>query len=305
MDSLTPFIVESVVLTFVALIVEGFSLRQVLHDLLTRERWRFLVASHYLTQVACLLFLIISLDSQGGLSFYSQATLLFLGNVKGMFLIASARALAAGFVDSHKLMTKGPQGPGAGWVLLVVHGVFLTLSIIFFAVLHATRNPWLGMSARCMICLYSLVVGAQVIVSAAQVRCILVAEHAKTGKYADGIRKLNRLMVLVAIILIIGNVPTFVGLSDAVAFAETNAVLAAGPMPFKTMHILSDFTSLLTHSMLLLGAWSTSNNTVVSSRKSTGLSTEVSRRLERANARDAGSTHSSAKEESVVEVGNP
>jgi len=288
---LTAFVVESVLMTFGALVLESFSLRQVIHDIIEGERWRYLTASHYLTQVASILFVIQSIDSQGGLGIFSQAAILFLGNVKGFCQIASARALAAGFVDSHKLMTKGPQGPPMGLILFVVHGILMLFAITFFLVLFVTRNTWCSVAARCFFSLYSLVVGAQVIVSAWKVRSILVEEMGRTGKYGSGIQKLTRLILLVIVILAAGNASLFMLLSSDIDLAKKQSQLSEGQGPFVPLHIFGDFTSLLTSSMLLLGAWSTSQKVATTpssrSRKSTIIST---RRLERASTREFGST---------------
>jgi hypothetical protein len=289
MDNLAPFLVESVLMTFGALILESFSLRQVIHNVLSHERWRFLTASHYLTQVACLLFVIQCIDSQSGLGLYSQSAVMFLGDVKGFIIIASARALAAGFVDSHKLMTKGPQGPPLGLILLVVHGIFMLFGITFFLVLLITRDSWCAVAARVLFSAYSLIVGAQVISSAWKVRSILIEENGRTGKYADGIRKLTRLIVLIIVILILGNAAIMIGLANDVDFAKRQSLLFEGQRPFQLMHIFSDFIGLLSIFALLMGAWSTSQKVVSLSRKSTMHSTEISRRLERGNTRDTGS----------------
>jgi hypothetical protein len=303
---LTPFIIESAVVVVSAGVVEACSLRQVIFDIVEHERWRFLVASHHLTQMACLLYLVISLDSQGGLGFYSQSTLLFLGNVKGFLLIASARALAAGFVDSHKLMTKGPQGPPMGLILLVVHGIFLTLSFVLCIVLLVTRDTWLAVAMRGLLSFYSIVVGVQVVTSTHKVRSILVEEHKRTAKYGDGIRKLTRLLILVSVLLIAANIAIFVGLEGSVNLARAQSQLAEEQRSFQAMHIFTDFTSFLAPVALLLGAWNTNPKAAAthSSRKSTMLSTEISRRLERGNTHTGSavqgeSTGSNNKEESA------
>jgi hypothetical protein len=316
---LTPFIIESVLATFVALILEAFSLRQVVYDIVERERLRYLTVSHYLTQVACVLFVIMCVDSQCGLGFYSQSTLLCFGNMKGFFLIASARAMAAGFVESYKLITKGPEGPQTGKVLLIEHAIFVSCAVVLCLVLLGTRNPWLALVVRCTASLYSIVVGIQVIVSTLKVRSILVEENKRAAKYADGIKKLNRFLILVFIVLLAGNISIFLGLDAAVNLARTQSHISEEVGPFQSMHIVNDVTTSLTHAALLLGAWSINRKDVAytsNSRKTTVLSTELSRRLDRANTHtgsglQGGSTCSTNAiettniEEGVIEAQSP
>lgn len=283
---LTPFIIESVLLTFAALILEAFSLRQIIFNITKREGWRSLIASHYLTQLAGIILLIASLDSQGGLGLYSQAVVLFLTNVKGFILIAAGRALAAGFVDSHKLMTKGPQGPPLGLILLVAHSMFLVVAIALSTVLMVTRDTWIAVAMRCLLSLYSIVVGVQVVTSTLKVRTILVDEHARTGKYVDGIRKLNRLATLVVVLLLVSNISIFVALGPAVNLAKNQSQLSEEQPPFLLDHIAADLTSLFAQVALLLGSWSVGRKEAgYTSRRSTAFST-----TNRSAGRDTAST---------------
>lgn len=278
------------------------------------------MASHYLTQGSCFFWLITCLDSQGGLEIYSQSSVLFFGNIKTILLLASARALAAGFVDSHKLMTTGTQSRGSSPVtdvsFYITHGVFVACACILFIALLVSRNTWLAFAARCVISFYSIIVGVQVVVSTLKVRRVLVEENSRTGKYVEGIRKLNRLAISVVILLIVGNTSLFIGFSGAVSLALSQSQLVETPRPFSYFHIFSDFTGLIAPAALIMGAWNVGRGKGQkrsSSRKSTALSTETSKRLaaEAGTAENCLSTVDSkeaviemSSQEEVLEVGS-
>jgi hypothetical protein len=263
----TPFIVTSVVVTTLAVIIQCFSLRQVIYDFIEHQRLRPLIVSHYFTYAASLIICIVSIDSQGGLGIYSQASVLFLLNIKSFLLIASAFTLAVGFVESHKLMTIGPAQEFSRQ--LFIHIVLLALGLILFIVLALTHYSWLNVVAKISIAAYSVVVSVQVITSTVRVRRVLMEEHKRNGNYAVGIRKLTRLIILVVAIMILGNVAIVVGLASDIALAQTNLLLSESKPPFVGSRILGDASGLIAVSALLMGAWNIANPTDVTPAKKT------------------------------------
>jgi len=209
------------------------------------------------------------------LDLYSQAGILFLGNIKSFLLIASARALAAGFVDSHNLMTAGKTKSGSFETETAVNIILILIGLTLFIVLAATRYTWLSVAAKSAISLYSIVVCIQVIVSTTRVRRILVEENQRTGNYAEGIRKLTRLIILVFVLLILGNVAIVVGLSSDATLARTQSIMSETKSPFSGSRILGDISGLIAVAALLMGSWHTKvgQTTNTPPRKSTSTPT--------------------------------
>lgn len=209
--------------------------------------------------VTSILLVIGNLDPQGGLAIYSDPFSQFVGQIRTMFLLASAQALAVGFVASHQLMTQGTKPEGKGWAFLGVHALYLTCSLILFLVQMFTRNIPTGITSRSVMMLYSILVSGHTIISALQVRKILVVEHARTGKYAEGIYKLTRLVVLVFILVIIGNSTMAVTMRKTVDLVQTTHTFPEETdIKFSAFNIFSDFASVVSLAALITGSWKVS-----------------------------------------------
>jgi hypothetical protein len=282
MDETTPFVIETVIVLFFSVIVQGFCIRQLFYDISASEKWRPLIVCHWLTEVASLLQVVGNVDPQGGLGVYSQAFITFCGQVRSMFLISSAQALAVGFLESYQIITQGSKPhPARNLILITVHVIFITVAFGIFLTQMITRSASVGIAAKFFVSLYSLVVGGQVVVSALRVRKILVDEHKRVDKYSDAIYKLTRLIFLVTVLVGVGNGTLYVGLTKIFEMAKTTNVLPDEKHAFETFHIFSDFSGLAALTALITGSWkvqskkgggskrSTRGSTLVSSRKST------------------------------------
>lgn len=266
----TPFIVEAVVVLFFSVVLLLACFRQVFHDFCHSERWRPLIVSHYLMIIPVILQVVGSIDPQGGLGLYSPALILFFSQVRSCFLLAATRALAAGFVASHQLVTQGPQEVSKSTRLVATHSTFVVVSCVLFIVVCITRNQWSGVVAKSLISFYSIIVGVQIFVSAYNMRQILIDENKRTGKYTEGIRKLTRLLVLVAVLLLIGNISLWVGLVGNIQDAMTTELYpqhATGN--FSIFHIVSDFTGVVSLAALIMGGWKLRSDPHKDSRKTT------------------------------------
>lgn len=297
----TPFITETVLVLMFSLVLLCVCLRQLYHDVTQGERFRPLVVSHYLNTAASVCVLVGNIDSQGGHGLYSQAFLFFVGNMRSVFLIASARALAAGFVASYALIIQGSKSTFAtNSRLLVSHCLVLTISSAIFLALWITRNAWLALGSRIFISAYSLVVGGQVVVSALKVRKILIEEHARVGKYADGINKLTRLTAFAIVLVFAGNLSIYILLPATIQYGKTTGVMPEqNPQEFDAFHIFADFSGLISISVLVLGSWKVGPAAAKSggSKKTTRSSTTVSAPSQTTNPKLPGSTSEEAKSE--------
>lgn len=201
-----------------------------------------------------------------------------------MFLLSSAQALAVGFVASHQLMTQGTKEEGKGWLFLGAHAVYILSALILFLTQMFTRNIPIGIASRTFMCVYSIIVSAHTIISAIQVRKILVEEHARTGKYAEGIYKLTRLVVLVIVLVIIGNATMMVTMRKTIDMLQTTHTYPDEKVvTFSGFNIFSDFAGLMALTALITGSWkvqvgppksgssrrTTRGSTTTSGRKST------------------------------------
>lgn len=279
MTEMTPFIVEAVLVLVCAVLLQCFCLRQLYHDWSTGQRWRPLIVCHLLTEIACLLHIVGNIDPQGGFGLYNSSWSLLIGNVRSVCLIASARALAAGFVASYQLMTVGPQTAqkkfSSGMYLVIQHAILLCLGCILFFFL-LTQNAWVSVAVKFFVSFYSIVVSLQVIISTYRVRRILVEEHKRTGKYSEGIYKLTRLFVLVTVLVLVGNASIYTGMSSTIENARTTGLIAEEGQTFSTFHIVSDFAGLIALGALILGSWkihTSSATKTAGSKRTAGSST--------------------------------
>lgn len=288
MAEMTPFIVEAVLVLVCAVILQCFCLRQLYHDWMAGEKWRPLIVCHMLTEVACILHIVGNIDPQGGFGVYHNAESLLIGNIRSVCLVASARALAAGFVASYQLMTTGPQSssgkfsPGA--ILLIQHAVFLFLGCILFFFL-LTKNAWVSVAVKFFVSFYSIVVSSQVIIGTYKVRRILMEEHKRTGKYSEGIYKLTRLFWLVLFLVVVGNASIYTGMSATIQNARTTGLIAEEGGTFSTFHVVSDFAGLIALGALILGSWKVDRGA-----PKTGVSKRTTRSSTTAGSQDKKST---------------
>lgn len=106
-----------------------------------------------------------------------------------------------------------------------------------------------------LISLYSIFVGLQVIISAYNVRKILLAESKLTGRYKMGIKKLTRVIVLVVCVEVIGNASLFTGIANNVQTALEYEQFSEEPRPFDLNYIAMHFSTLVAIWAVMLGGW--------------------------------------------------
>lgn len=256
MDPHAAFVLEAALCMLINFCLLVLSIYQVCHDLVRHERWRALIVSHYLNLVACLLAFIGHVDGQGGLGIYGQAFVLFITNARVLLILASASAIASGFLSSYQLMTQGPQLPSQRVYEFVIHGGLNALGVILCIALFATRIAWLGVTVKLYISIVSLIQGLNIVVSTLKVRKCLVEEHARTAKYENGIKKLNRLLIFVCVLLVIGNFSILYSVPKDIALANLHPLLPhEAPLVFSSYHILSDCVTLACLAALISGSW--------------------------------------------------
>lgn len=270
-DVLLPFLIEAVITSIGAFVLLFFSVRQVLYDYLTSETWRALTASHFLTCCAIILLCVMNFDSAGGLGFYSLSSVRFLANMKDVITIASASALATSFLEGYKIMVRLEKQSDMGKILFIGHSIFLILTLILFIILAFTRLIWLSVASRIFVSAYSIIVATQIIHSSMCVRSVLKKEQKlDSRKYVHAARRLTRLLVLVFVLVILGNIGIFIAIAEDMELAHTLTYLPTAPDPFDPFQLVNDFASLFAPGMLIMGAWktSTSRGTKTQSRKS-------------------------------------
>lgn len=253
----TPFAIEAGVCLFFSVILQCMSLRQIYHDIIEKEKWRPLIVCHWLMEAASIWQVIGFIDGQGGLGVYSQAFILFVSNVRSVLLFAACRTLASSFIASYQLMTQGPTSRvSTNLQLAIGYAIIMGFGLILFFVLLATGNAWVAIVSRFFLSGLSVLVSTQIVSSSWKVRKILVDEHKRTQKYSEGIKKLTRLIVLVCLVFVVGNMSLYVGLTTVIDTAKTVGVLSeAQPLSFSYFRIFSDVVGLVTVAALIMGSW--------------------------------------------------